>query len=217
MPALGGSSSHGRGRVRTRRLVLATRNVHKVREISTMLADLDLEVLSVRDFPDLPEVVEDGATIEDNAVKKAMAIASATGLTALADDTGLEVEALSGAPGVMSARYAGPGATYEDNNRKLLSELSGVPSERRTAAFRCVIALAIPGGGVETVEGRTYGRILETPRGAGGFGYDPIFLPRGCRNTYAEMSPSEKNSSSHRGKAIRAALAVIAELYADET
>jgi XTP/dITP diphosphohydrolase len=146
-----------------------------------------------------------------------MAIASATGLTALADDTGLEVEALSGAPGVVSARYAGPGATYEDNNRKLLSELSGVPPERRTAAFRCVIALAIPGGEVETVEGRTSGRILEIPRGAAGFGYDPIFLPESCRKTYAEMSPSEKNSLSHRGKAIRAALAVIAKLYADDT
>jgi len=197
------------------RLVLATHNDHKVTELSKMLEDLDVEILSVRDLPDLPDVIEDGETLEANAVKKATAISAATGLPALADDTGLEVEPLGGEPGVFSARYAGPGATYDDNNRKLLAALEGVPAERRRAVFRCVVAVALPGGGVRTVEGRTAGSIIDVPRGRMGFGYDPIFLPDGSTRTYAEMTQTEKNSISHRGKAVRAARGLVEELLED--
>ncbi len=193
------------------KLVLATRNVHKIAELSAMLSDLDVEILSFRDFPDLPEVVEDGETLEDNAIKKAREISLATGLPALADDTGLEVAALGGAPGVISARYAGEVCSYEDNNRKLLHELEGVPDEKRGAAFRCVVALATPSGEVTTVEGRTDGVILREPRGDTGFGYDPIFLPNGQTLSYAEMSRDEKNALSHRGRALEKARELITQ------
>jgi XTP/dITP diphosphohydrolase len=193
------------------RLMLATRNPHKVSEIAALLSDAGLTVLSFRDFPDLPEVEEDGETLEENAVKKAVTIAAVTGLPSLADDTGLEVDALGGAPGVVSARYAGPGATYDDNNRKLLKALAGVRPPRRTASFRCVVALAVPGKPVRTVEGRTDGVILEEPRGGEGFGYDPVFLPDGHDRTYAEMGAGEKNAVSHRGKAVRAAAELVRE------
>jgi XTP/dITP diphosphohydrolase len=194
------------------KLVLATRNRHKVAELSRMLADLGLELLSCRDFPDLPEVVEDGATLRENAVKKALEVSRATGVAALADDTGLEVEKLGGAPGVFSARYAGPDATYDDNNRKLLKELAGVPASGRRATFRCVVALVVPGQDAVTAEGRTGGTILDRPRGQGGFGYDPVFLPDGHELTYAEMAGGEKNAVSHRGKALRAARELLVAL-----
>ncbi len=177
-----------------------------------MLSDLDVEILSFRDFPDLPEVVEDGGTLEDNAVKKAREISQATGLPALADDTGLEVAALGGAPGVISARYAGEACSYDDNNHKLLTELKTVPDEERGAAFRCVIALATPSGEVTTVEGRTDGVILWEARGDAGFGYDPVFLPNGHALSYAEMSQDEKNAVSHRGRALRGARELIARM-----
>lgn len=194
------------------RLVLATRNRHKASEIGAILSGFEIELLSARDFPDVPEVEEDGETLDANAVKKAEVIAAATGLPALADDTGLSVDALGGAPGVVSARYAGPGATYEDNNRKLLGELQGLPLSRRGATFRCVVAVAVPGRVARTVEGRTRGIIIEKPRGGAGFGYDPLFLPDGHVRTYAEMAAAEKNEVSHRGKALRAARRLIADL-----
>lgn len=193
------------------KLVLATRNPHKVREIAELLSGAGVAVLSFREFPELPEVEEDGATLEENAVKKAATVAAATGLPSLADDTGLEVDALNGAPGVLSARYAGAGATYDDNNRKLLSALEDVPPARRTASFRCVVALAVPGRPARIVEGTTRGVILEAPRGREGFGYDPIFLPDGHTRTYAEMDATEKNAVSHRGKAVRAAVELVLE------
>jgi XTP/dITP diphosphohydrolase len=193
-------------------LVLATRNRHKISEIGGILSDLEIDLLSVRDFPGVPEVEEDGETLEANARKKAEAVAAATGLPALADDTGLSVDELGGAPGVVSARYAGPGSTYEDNNRKLLGGLAGIPPPRRRATFRCVVAVAVPGRPARLVEGRTDGIILEEPRGDGGFGYDPVFLPDGHARTYAEMSPSEKNAASHRGKAMRAARELVQDL-----
>lgn len=177
-----------------------------------MLSDLNVEILSSRDFPDLPEVVEDGETLEDNAIKKAKEISQATGLPALADDTGLEVAALGGAPGVISARYAGEACSYDDNNRKLLTELESVPDEERGAVFRCVIALATSSGEVTTVEGRTDGIILREPRGGAGFGYDPIFLPNGHARSYAEMSQDEKNAVSHRGRALEAARELISRM-----
>ncbi len=193
-------------------VVLATRNRHKVEELSAMLSELPLKILSFHDFPDMPDVVEDGATLTENAVKKASAVASFTGLPSLADDTGLEVEALDGAPGVRSARFAGEPPNWEENNCKLLSNLNGIDGPGRAAAFRCVVALAVPGEKVRTVEGVTRGVILESPRGQGGFGYDPLFLPEGHELTYAEMPSEEKNAVSHRGKAITGARRLIMEL-----
>lgn len=195
-------------------LVLATRNPHKVEELAAMLTGLPVTVLSFTDFPDMPEVVEDGETLEENAAKKAVEVAAFTGLPALADDTGLEVDALGGAPGVRSARYSGEGADAPRNNLKLLSELSGVSGPARSAAFRCVVALALPGGEVRTVEGATRGVILEAERGEGGFGYDPLFLPDGHDRAYAEMSADEKNAISHRGKAVRNARELVLGLVA---
>lgn len=190
-------------------VVLATRNVHKIREICRLLQGVDVEVLSFRDFDDLPEVVEDGETLEANAIKKAETIAAVTGLPTLADDTGLEVSGLDGAPGVLSARYAGARASYEDNNAKLLEALDGADALDRRAAFRCIVALAVPGEETVTVEGRTDGAILEERRGRAGFGYDPIFLPDGHDVTYAEMTEDAKNAVSHRGKAVRAAIELV--------
>ncbi len=190
-------------------LVLATRNLDKVREMRQVLADCGWEIVSLEQFPDAPEVVEDGATVEANAIKKAVAIARHTDLVALADDTALEVDALGGAPGVCSSRYAGPGATYADNVRKLLRDLAGVPAERRTARFRCVIAVA-EGERVATVEGICEGLITSSPRGDGGFGYDPVFLVPAMGLTFAEMSSEQKHSVSHRGQALRKAKEVLA-------
>ena len=198
------------------RVVLATRNAHKVEELSAMLAGLPVEVLSYVDFPDMPEVVEDGATLEANAVKKAVAVAEFTGLPSLADDTGLEVDALDGAPGVRSARYAGVDADTDKNNRKLLAELVGFTGTDRSATFRCVVALAEPGRDTQTVVGATQGVILEAPKGDGGFGYDPLFLPDGYGSTYAEMTSSEKNDVSHRGKAIKSASTLLRRLVKKE-
>jgi len=194
------------------RLVLASRNEHKLREIAEILDGLDVELLSVSEFSNVPEVVEDGSSFEENAAKKAREVAAATGLPALADDTGLEVDALDGAPGVRSARYAGEPPDYDRNNAKLIQELSGVGADGRTARFRCVVALSTPEGRVSTVEGKTAGQILDSPRGDQGFGYDPLFLPDGFERTYAEMSPREKNACSHRGKAVRAARSLVEEL-----
>ncbi len=196
-------------------VVLATRNAHKVEELSAMLGELPLQILSFSDFPDMPDVVEDGASLEENAIKKAREVASFTGLPALADDTGLEVEALGGAPGVRSARFAGEPPNWEENNRKLLADLAGISGGARAAAFRCVVALAVPGGGVRTVEGATRGIILEVARGEGGFGYDPLFLPEGHDLSYAEMQPEGKNAVSHRGKAIKRARGLVMSLLGD--
>jgi XTP/dITP diphosphohydrolase len=194
------------------KIVLATRNTHKVDEIRGILDGLDVELVSFKDYPELPDVIEDRDTLEGNAVKKARFVADATGLPALADDTGLEVDALGGAPGVRSARYAGEPCDYSRNNEKLLRELSGFRNDERRARFRCVVALAIPGGDVRAVEGSTEGVILEAPRGEGGFGYDPLFLPDGFELTYAEMGHGDKNAISHRGKAVRAARELVATL-----
>ncbi|MGQ9561501.1 MAG: XTP/dITP diphosphatase [Candidatus Oleimicrobiaceae bacterium] len=193
----------------TKTLVLATRNPDKVREMRQVLADCGWEIVSLDQFPDAPEVVEDGVTAVANAIKKALAIARHTNLVALADDTALEVDALGGAPGVCSSRYAGPGATYADNVRKLLRDLTGVPLEQRTARFRCVIAVA-EGERVKTVEGVCEGLITLAPRGDGGFGYDPVFLVPAMGRTFAEMSSEQKHSVSHRGEALRKAREVLA-------
>lgn len=184
-------------------LVIATRNRHKLEEIHGIFDFRNLEVLSAFDFPEVPDVVEDGDTLEANALKKAIEIAKATGCWALADDSGLEVDALDGAPGVYSARYAGEHCSYADNNAKLIRELDG--QANRSARFRTVIALSDPDGNAETVSGSCEGTLLEQPRGTKGFGYDPLFVPAGYAETFAELPPEIKNRISHRFAALRKA------------
>ncbi len=184
------------------KLLLATRNRDKVREIRSVLADLDVELICAADVPDLPEVEEDADTLEGNAIKKAMTLHKMTGLPTLADDTGLEVEALGGAPGVFSSRYAGPDATYADNVQKLLQAMRDVPESRRQAQFRTVVAFAHDGN-VETVEGICRGVITTEPRGSNNFGYDPVFYVPDLGKTMAEMTLEEKNRISHRGRALQ--------------
>ena len=196
-------------------LLIATRNPDKLREIKTLFQLPGLEIISALDFPDIPEVIEDGATLEANAIKKAVTLALATGVWALADDSGLEVHALGGAPGVYSARYAGENCTYADNNVKLLQELQDV--EERSAQFRCVMALADPSGRAQFVDGVCSGRIARDVSGDAGFGYDPLFVPDGYDRTFAELSPDEKNRISHRGRALRLAQEQWAGPLADAT
>ncbi len=184
-----------------RELVLATRNRHKAQELASLLSDLGISIRTMDAFPEVPDVIEDGKTCEANAIKKARAVSRATGLLAVADDTGLEVDALGGQPGVYAARYAGEHVTYEDNWRKLLRELSGVPHDRRTARFITVAAIASPSGEVQVAEGQLQGVITEEPAGAQGFGYDPVFFVPELGMTLAELSPDEKNRISHRAKA----------------
>ena len=182
------------------KLIVATRNKHKLEEIHAILSGLAVELHSALDFPEIPDVVEDGDTFEANAIKKAVTLARATGCWALGDDSGLEVEALGNAPGVYSARYAGEPVSYAANNEKLLRELAG-KSDRR-ARFRCVMALSDPQGRAETVEGRCEGHIIEALRGVAGFGYDPLFVPDSFTQTFAEMPADQKNAISHRGRAL---------------
>jgi XTP/dITP diphosphohydrolase len=184
-----------------RELILATRNRHKGKELAALLGDLGITIHTLDEFPDAPEVVEDGDTCEANAIKKAAAIAEFTGLPAVADDTGLEVDALGGRPGIYAARYAGEGATYEDNCRKLLRELMGVPLEQRTARFLTVAALALPSEGIRVAQGALEGVIAEEPSGSSGFGYDPVFLIPELGMTLAQLSADQKNRISHRAKA----------------
>jgi XTP/dITP diphosphohydrolase len=184
-----------------RELVLATRNRHKGEELAALLGDLGITIRTLDEFPDAPDVVEDGDTCEANAIKKARAIAQFTGLPAVADDTGLEVDALGGRPGIYAARYAGEEATYEDNCRKLLQELMGVPRERRTARFLTVAAIALPSGEVRVAQGTLDGVIAEEASGTLGFGYDPVFLIPELGKTLAQLSADQKNRISHRAKA----------------
>ncbi len=179
------------------KLVIATHNKDKVAEISRILEKLDVQLLTMERFPKMPEPIEDCSTCAGNALKKARETAQWTKLPAIADDTGLCVEALDGAPGIYAARYAGPEATYRDNYEKLLRDLDKIPESKRTAYFICVAALVLPDGKEITCEGRLYGRIAFEPKGTGGFGYDPVFLlPDG--RSLAEISAGEKNSISHR-------------------
>ncbi|NJC88621.1 MAG: XTP/dITP diphosphatase [Desulfuromonas sp.] len=191
-------------------LVVATRNAGKLREIRHLLEGEGVTVLGLDGFPELPEVVEDGDTFAANAAKKAETIARLTGRPCLADDSGLTVEALGGEPGVHSARYAGSQGDDAANNARLLRELAAVPDARRQAAFCCVMALCRPGLPTTFFEGRVAGRILRAPRGAGGFGYDPLFLVDGFDRTMAELPLAEKNRISHRGQALRQVVAVLA-------
>lgn len=194
------------------KLLLATGNAHKARELSAMLAGSGLELKTLADFPEVPAVVEDGRTLIENAVKKAVEPAMRTGLWTLADDTGLEVEALDGRPGVYSARYAGPECDFAANCRKVLGELEGVPGPRRAAVFRTVVALASPDGRAQVREGRLEGRIASSPVGKNGFGYDPVFFVPDEGRTLAQLSDEEKNALSHRALALKAMLPVLKEL-----
>jgi XTP/dITP diphosphohydrolase len=166
-----------------------------------MMGDVGVTIRSLGEYPELPEVEEDGTSFLENALKKARTAAKFTGEIALADDSGLEVAALNGAPGIYSSRYAGNGADDAQNNRKLLDDLRGIPSAERGAAFRCVLVLCWPDGRYRAFEGGWAGRITEAPKGEGGFGYDPVFFLPECGVTVAELSPDVKNRISHRAQA----------------
>lgn len=183
-----------------KKLILASRNRHKIEELKLFLSDLPFDVLSLEDLPNAPALVEDGATFQENALKKARAINAHTKLLTLADDSGLEVFYRNGRPGVRSARYAGDTASDEENNEKLLKETRGVPPRRRHAQFRAVLAL-VGEGREDLAEGVCPGILAESPRGTNGFGYDPIFIPKGFARTYAELNAEEKNRISHRSRA----------------
>lgn len=187
-----------------KRIIFATGNQDKMREIREILADVDGEICSLKDLDIQADIVEDGSSFEENARIKATAIRDLTGEIVLADDSGLEIDYLNGEPGIYSARYMGEDTSYRIKNANLMERLTGVPDEKRTARFVCAIAAAFPDGRVVTVRGTMEGRIAYEEKGENGFGYDPIFfLPEyGC--TSAELSPEEKNKISHRGKALRA-------------
>ena len=199
--------------------MLATGNGHKVRELRTLLADLieelDLEIVGMGEFPDVAEVVETGVTFAENATLKAVAAAQATGLPAVADDSGLAVDVLGGAPGVFSGRWAGTHGQDRANLELLLGQLYDVPDEHRAAAFVCAAALALPQGTVVVREGRMPGTLAREPRGDNGFGYDPILVVEGDSRTSAELTFEEKNAISHRRKAFRALAADLRKVFAD--
>ena len=196
----------------TTRLVLATRNAKKLRELEEILAAAQLDI-TLEPLPDsAPDVVEDGLTFAQNAVKKARSAAEATGLPAVADDSGLCVDALNEMPGVLSARWAGSGKDDAANLALVLDQVRDVPDTHLGAHFACAMAIALPGGEDRVVEGRVDGSLVREPRGDGGFGYDPIFLPDGHDLTTAEMPAAEKHAISHRGQALRALVPVLREL-----
>ncbi|MHB8780523.1 MAG: RdgB/HAM1 family non-canonical purine NTP pyrophosphatase [Candidatus Geothermincolia bacterium] len=184
-------------------LALATRNRDKIREIAELLAGRDIPLVTFLDVAGWPEVEETGSDFLENALLKARAISEVTGTRALAEDSGLEVTALGGAPGILSARYAGTDGDYEANNRKLLQELAGRGPREREARFVCVAVLVEANGTYREARGIMAGRIAQEPAGAAGFGYDPVFIPEGMDRTVAQLSPDEKNAISHRGKALR--------------
>jgi XTP/dITP diphosphohydrolase len=191
------------------RVLLATRNAKKLAELRRILAAppaLDVRILGLADVPPYLEAPETGATFAENALAKARDAAAATGLPSVADDSGLTVEALNGMPGVLSARWCGHHGDDVANLELLLGQLADVPDERRRAAFVCAAALVVPGGLETVVHGEWPGRIVRAPRGSGGFGYDPIFVPDGEERTSAELTPQEKDAASHRGRAMRALL-----------
>ncbi|MFQ6091996.1 MAG: XTP/dITP diphosphatase [bacterium] len=194
------------------KLVVATRNRGKIREIKSILHDLGLQILSCLDFPELPQVVEDGESFRENAIKKAETVCKYALLPSLADDSGLEVDALGGRPGVLSSRFAGPECSDEKNMAKLLKLMRDVPQSRRQARFRCVVALALPGEAPQTVEGRCDGIISSEPRGRTGFGYDPIFVVPEYGKTFAELGEGVKNRISHRARALFSAKKLLVEI-----
>ncbi|MET8702552.1 RdgB/HAM1 family non-canonical purine NTP pyrophosphatase [Kitasatospora sp. NPDC004723] len=200
----------------TTRLILATRNQHKVAELRDILGDagLDVELVGADAYPEIPDVPETGVTFAENALLKAHALARATGLPAVADDSGLCVDVLNGAPGIFSARWSGKHGDDRANLDLLLAQLSDIAAEHRGAHFFCAAALALPDGTERVVEGRLLGTLRTAPAGDGGFGYDPILQPLGETRTCAELTPAEKNAISHRGQAFRALAPVVKDLLA---
>jgi len=190
-------------------LVIATRNQHKLKEIRTLLRGLPVKVVSLEGFKGVPEVKEDRKTLEANAKKKALIVSDFLKKLVVADDSGLEIKALGGRPGVFSARFSGKGATYSSNNEKVLRLLKGMPLSKRKAYFRCVIAVADKGKVIGTAEGRIKGIITKKPSGNTGFGYDPIFRPNGYKKTFAELGINKKNRISHRSRALLKAKNII--------
>ena len=195
-----------------KQIIMATRNLGKIKELNCLLADLDVEVLSLTDYPTIGPIEETGKTMGENAALKAKTAAKAAGLAAIADDSGLEVDALKGAPGVYSARYAGAEGNDAANNAKLLEVLSGIPKVKRAARFRCVIAIAKPSGECFFAEGICEGSIGFELRGSNGFGYDPLFIVKGGERTLAEYSLAEKNKISHRAEAFKTAKNLLGSL-----
>ena len=198
----------------TRRLVLATRNAHKVGELRAILgaAGLDVDLVGADAFPEVPDVHETGVTFAENALLKAHALARATGLPAVADDSGLCVDVLGGAPGIFSARWAGKHGDDRANLELLLAQLADITAPHRSAHFACAAALALPNGEERVVEGRLHGTLRLAPTGSHGFGYDPILQPDGYDVTCAELTPDQKNAISHRGEAFRALVPVLRDL-----
>jgi len=192
-----------------RDLVIATKNQKKKEEIVRLLGNTGMKIWSLADFRDIPPIEEDGSNFDENAVKKATVVAAKTGMLTLADDSGLEVEALDGRPGIYSARYAGLDANDEMNNRKLLEELKGVPLIKRKARYKCSVALAEPDGNVKITRGECFGIIGTSPRGTTGFGYDPLFIVPTFSKTVAELGPRVKDKISHRAKAVHQARRII--------
>jgi XTP/dITP diphosphohydrolase len=183
-------------------IIIATRNPGKLREIEAILSPLPLKILSLKNFPGIPEVLEDGATFAENAGKKATTIAHLTGRLSIADDSGLAVDALKGRPGVFSSRYGGENATDQEKCQKLLEEMAEIPQGQREATFLCVIAVALPDGKMQVVQGECRGSIAFAPRGKHGFGYDPLFFVPEFSKTMAELEPEVKNRISHRARAL---------------
>ncbi len=192
-------------------LLLATSNPHKLEEFRVIFADLPLRLFSLSDLQLDIEVDETGITFAENAELKARTYAQASGMLTLADDSGLEIDALTGAPGIQSARYLGRETSYEERFRRILQQLKGLPIEQRTARFRCAIALADPSGNTRIVEGIIEGVIADSPRGKNGFGYDPIFYLPELGKTFAELAPEHKNRISHRARAAQAARELLEE------
>ena len=183
------------------KIVFASKNRGKIKELKVLLKGMNVKLLSLHDYPDIPNIIEDGNTFLENALKKARVISEYTGGTIIADDSGLEVDYLEGAPGIHSARYSGAGATDERNVHKLLEELDGVPAEKRGAVFRCALILYRADRAFETFEGKLEGRIATEPTGSEGFGYDPVFIVPEYGKTVAQLDPETKNRISHRAVA----------------
>ncbi len=192
-----------------KKLVIATHNRNKFAEMKMALSGIGWEIIPAYDFPGIPEVIEDGHTLEENSLKKAVEVAEFTGLTSLSDDTGLFVDALQGAPGIYAARFAGINCTYKDNVDKLLKLLESVPINRRKAVFRTVVTIFHPSGKKDQVSGEIEGVITSKAVGKDGFGYDPIFLPTGHSKVFAEMTLENKNKISHRGRALQKARTIL--------
>lgn len=199
-----------------KKIVIASQNQGKISEFTELLNPLQVEVLSLKDFPEISDIPETGSTFEENALLKAREVAKKTGLLSLADDSGLEVDYLGGKPGIYSARFAGEPKSDARNNAKLLKLLTGVPWEKRTAQFKCVIAIALPAGKELCFTGSCQGIILENPQGEGGFGYDPLFYVEKEGQTFAQLNSDIKNEISHRGQGVKKAMNFLKRYFAEE-